>query len=111
MYHTVESFVELERTLKEKPAVLLYFSHDECNVCKVLKPKVADMLESEYPKMEMHYVNTKGLPEAAGQHRVFSVPTILVFFDGGESLRFSRNMSTTELSDRIQRLYDMMFEA
>ncbi len=39
--YTLESLEEL-RT--EKPGLLLYFSNDMCSVCKVLKPKVTDLL-------------------------------------------------------------------
>lgn len=108
--NTVESFNELQNIVKNKSAVLVYFSHDLCNVCKVLKPKVAKLLEENFSEMEMLYVNTEKLPEAAGQHRVFTVPTVLVFFDGKESLRYSRNFSISELAIAIERPYDMLFD-
>ncbi|MDA3911566.1 MAG: thioredoxin family protein [Bacteroidales bacterium] len=106
---TVESLDTLNEILEKQDAVLLYFSHDKCNVCKVLKPKIAELLAADFPKMEMHYVNTEELPEVAGQHRVFAVPSILVFFQGRESFRYSRNLSVTELAATIERLYSMLF--
>jgi thioredoxin-like negative regulator of GroEL len=108
--NTVQSFDELQNILKNKSAVLVYFSHDRCNVCKVLKPKVAELLEGNFSKMEMLYVNTEKLPEVAGQYRVFTVPTVLVFFEGKESLRYSRNFSISELAIAIERPYNMLFE-
>lgn len=109
MYQHARSFEEVKNTIAEKPAVLLYFSHDDCSVCKVLKPKIAELLEKSFPLMEMLYVNVHELPEVAGQYRVFAVPTVLIFFDGSESFRFSRNLSTTELAEKIKRPYDLMF--
>lgn len=108
--YTVQSMDDLNSILETKDAVLLYFSHDKCNVCKVLKPKIAELLASEFPEMEMLYVNTEKLPEVAGQHRVFAVPTVGLFFQGKESLRYSRNLSVTELAAAIERPYSMIFE-
>ena len=106
---TVESLHKLTEILEKQDAVLLYFSHDKCNVCKVLKPKIAELLAANFSKMEMHYVNTEKLPDVAGQHRVFAVPSILIFFQGKESLRYSRNLSVTELAAAIERPYNLLF--
>jgi len=45
----------------------------------------------------------------AGQHRVFAAPTILVFFDGRETIRKSRNIGIDELRREIERPYSMIF--
>ncbi|MEA1874955.1 MAG: thioredoxin family protein [Bacteroidota bacterium] len=108
--NTIENLDALNNLLHNQDAVLLYFSHDKCNVCKVLKPRIAELLAADFPKMEMYYVNTEKLPEVAGQHRIFAVPSILVFFQGRESFRYSRNLSVTELAVAIDRPYSMMFE-
>jgi len=96
--------------LKEKEeALLVYFSHESCNVCKVLKPKVIEMVNEQFPKIAVAFSDTKKLPEIAGQNGVFTVPTILVFLDGKEYIRSSRNISVMNLEDQIRRPYEMMF--
>ena len=105
----IESFEDLNDTIKRQDAVLVYFSHEQCNVCKVLKPKVAEMLKKNFPKVDMVYSDTVKIPEAAGQNRVFAVPTIVVYFDGREYIRTSRNISVEDLQRQIDRPYDMMF--
>lgn len=107
---SLENLLSLNKILEKQDAVLLYFSHDKCNVCKVLKPKIAELLAADFPKMEMYYVNTEELPEVAGQYRVFAVPSILVFFQGRESFRYSRNLSVSELAAAIERPYSLMFD-
>jgi len=107
---SVVNLDSLNEILEKHDAVLLYFSHDNCNVCKVLKPKIAELLATDFSKMKMYYVNTEELPEVAGQHRIFAVPSILVFFQGRESFRYSRNLSVTELAAEIERPYSLMFE-
>ena len=109
-FYQVKSFEELNSKIKSEEAVLVYFSHEECNVCKVLKPKVAELVKEKFPKLKMVYSDTVKIPEAAGQNRVFAVPTILLFLDGREYVRASRNISVDELQRQIQRPYGMMFE-
>lgn len=106
---THKSLKEFELAKRKEEGLLVYFSHEACNVCKVLKPKVKDMLDKEFPNMKMTYADTVITPEIAGQNGIFTVPTILVFFDGREYIRKSRNIGLEELKREIQRPYEMMF--
>lgn len=108
-YDTIETSEKLNEVLQNKEAVLVYFSHEQCNVCKVLKPKIAEMLHNEYPKMKMYYSDTVKNPEVAAQNSVFAVPTLLVFFQGKEYFRKSRNISIGNLGMDIERPYTMIF--
>jgi len=94
--------------LHNNSAALVYFSHDACNVCKVLKPKIEIMLTEQFPKMKLLLVDTNQQPEIAGQHQVFTVPTILIFFEGKEHFRFSRSVSIEQLRQAIERPYSML---
>lgn len=106
--YTLES---LEELLTEKRGVLLYFSNDMCSVCRVLKPKVAELLSEKFPEIEARFIDIDKSPLLSGQHRVFTIPTILIFFDGKEQARFSRNISIQQLSEAIERPYSIIFEA
>lgn len=99
----------LRELISEKQAVLLYFSNDMCSVCRVLKPKVEDLLSTDFPKMEKRFIDIDKSPVLSGQYRVFSIPTILIFFDGREQARFSRNISLHQLTESITRPYEMIF--
>lgn len=83
-----------------------YFSHDACNVCKVLKPQVQE-LTGQYDNAHFTYVNTVETPEIAGQFMVFAVPTIILFMDGREAKRFSRNLAIGELDNFLKRMTDL----
>ena len=109
MFTEIKSLNEFNQIKQEKPAVLAYFSTDACNVCKVLKPKVDELIQSEFPKLKLVYVKSDVLPEVAGQHQVFAAPTILVFFDGREYIRKSRSIGIEELRREIDRPYSMIF--
>ena len=109
MFTEIQSLEEFNWLKKEEPALLGYFSTETCNVCKVLKPKVAKLIQEEFPQIKLAYVKSDVLPEVAGQHQVFAAPTILVFFDGRETIRKSRNIGIDELRREIDRPYSMIF--
>jgi thioredoxin-like negative regulator of GroEL len=109
MFTEIQSFEEFLKLKDEEPALLAYFSTENCNVCKVLKPKVAELIQNEFPKIKLIYIKSDVLPEVAAQNQVFAAPTILVFFDGREYIRKSRNIGIGELEREIERPYSMIF--
>ena len=109
MFEQVESFEAFLKLKEEEPALLAYFSTETCNVCKVLKPKVAELIQASFPKVKMVYIQTDKLPEVAAQNQVYAVPTLLVYFEGREYIRKSRNIGIGELEREIDRPYSMIF--
>jgi thioredoxin-like negative regulator of GroEL len=105
----IHSNQEFELILAENEAVLAYFSTENCSVCKVLKPKLSDMITESFPLLRMAFIESDKLPELAAQNRVFAAPTILVFFAGRETIRKSRAFGLDELYADIQRPYTLLF--
>ncbi len=101
---------ELQELITMEKGLLLYFSSDSCSVCKVLKPKVRDLLQEQFPEMISRYVDIEKSPVISGQFRIFTIPTILIFFEGKEQVRYSRNISMHQLEESISRPYGMIFE-
>lgn len=104
---TLSEFQQLTRSHK---AVCFYLSTPECNVCKVLKPKVIELLKIDFPQIHFCYIDINEAKEISGQLSVFSVPTILVYFEGKEMIRTSRNVHPEELREQIERYYNMIFK-
>jgi thioredoxin-like negative regulator of GroEL len=109
MFIEIKSPEQLIQLKEEETALLAYFSTGYCNVCKVLKPKVAELVRNEFPKIKLAYIPSDVLPEVAAQHQVFAAPTLLVFFEGRETIRKSRNIGIGELQHEIERPYSIIF--
>lgn len=109
MFQEVRSLFEFE-ALRQSKAVLTYFSTAACSVCKVLKPKIAEMCAEHFPELSLVYVRSDVLPEIAGQYRVFAAPTIVVFFEGRETVRKSRAIGVDKLRQEIERYYRLLFD-
>lgn len=106
----IQSLQEWEKLISSKAIVVGYFSHDKCNVCTVLLPKVEQLVLQDFPKVELAYCNIEHAPELAAQQSVFTAPAIVIFVEGKESVRYSRNIGLTPLAQSITRPYQMLFE-
>ncbi|MFP4024195.1 MAG: thioredoxin family protein [Thiohalospira sp.] len=109
MVADITNFDEFSTAIKNK-GCLFYFSHEKCNVCKVLKPKIHNLLSQNFPKIKMFYCNTELYPEIAAQNSVFTVPTIIIYFEGKEFFRKSRNIGIQELASDLERPYSILFQ-
>lgn len=107
---TLQSYTEFEEFINKNEAALIYFSTPQCNVCKVLKPKVIEFINKNFPKINLAYVDCEALKDVAAQNRIFAVPTIIVFLDGKEFIRKSRNINMAEFEEEIERPYNLYFD-
>ena len=88
--------------------VLIYFSGEHCSVCHDLKPKVEKELSTHFPQIKLFEVNATLHKQIASHFTVFSIPTMLLFFDGREFQRVGRNISLHAFMEDIRRPY-MLF--
>ena len=100
---------DIEKLTTEKAAVLLYFYNDNCAPCKILRPKVQELVQDNFPNIEFRLINAEQFPATSAQFGVFASPALLVFFEGKEYIRESKNISIGELHDKIERIYNMIF--
>lgn len=89
--------------------VLIYFSSQTCSVCHILKPKIESIVHKEFPKMEILEVKADLYKQIASHFTVFSIPSILVFFDKKEFKRYGRNISIDLFVEEIKRVYKLFY--
>jgi len=100
---------QIEQKIKSTDAILLYFSGENCGVCKALMPKISTSFKNNFPKIQQVIVNTSEHPKISAHLNIFTVPSVLVFFDGKECKRESRHISVEQFVQNTQRSYDMFF--
>jgi thiol-disulfide isomerase/thioredoxin len=101
--------IEIQNAIIDNQALMLYFYNDSCAPCKVLRPKVQELVKIEFPQMDFLFINAEQYLATAAEYGVFASPTILVFFEAKEYIRESKNISISELHDKIERIYNMVF--
>lgn len=102
------SLDEVNNIINKEIGVMLYFSGESCSVCHALRPKIKTLFNEKFPKIIQIHFDAKESIDVASHFGVLSIPTILVFLDGKESVREGRSVSLNQLEDKIMRLYEMM---
>jgi len=100
----------LQAFIQQHPAAAVYFSGEGCSVCTVLFPKLEAMLEEEFPRIGLARVDCSATPDIPAQRGIFTVPTLLLYFDGHEAQRYARNISLGELRQALARPYQLLFD-
>ncbi len=108
-YFFAESLEQARKILEEKDAVLVFFSDASCNVGDALSPKLQNLLDEKYPLVDFLEINVEMIPEARGEFNIFVIPSVLVYFDGRETIRMARHVNVSELDRQMERIYNLMF--
>lgn len=106
----INNLQELLENINTGEPVLVYFSGENCSVCKVLKPKIDEEVRKQFPKFKLFEVKTDLNKEITSHFTVFSIPTTLIFFDTKEFQRVGRNMSVALFIEELKRPYNLMCE-
>ncbi|MBP9490065.1 MAG: thioredoxin family protein [Aliarcobacter sp.] len=101
---------QLQNSIDTGNPVLIYFSGENCSVCKVLKPKIEEEIKENFPKFELFEIKTDIYLELTAQYMIFSIPTTIIYFDKKEFKRYGRNMSIPIFIEELRRPYILMSE-
>lgn len=104
----IQTFLEVKDIINTGEPVLIYFSGENCSICKVLKPKISQAIEENFPKMNLLEVKTEEHKEITACFTVFSLPTILVYFDKNEFYRVGRNIGIDSFVQDLKRPYSLL---
>lgn len=94
---------EFHELLSTENALMLYFYNETCGVCTSLWPRVEHLLSSGFPQIRLIRVDAAQSRELAGQLQMFTIPGILLFFQGKEYYRSSGMISMVELEEKVKR--------
>lgn len=100
---------EMKCLVSDNKITLLYISSERCEVCKVILPRLVEMLES-YPLVAVMRADIEELPLLSGEYSVFTIPCVLVFVEGKEVFREARYISLEQLNEQVDRYYTMLYK-
>ena len=105
---TVAAF---EQFIQAHPMAAVYFSGPACGVCTTLQPKLMGLFAERFPALAVAQVDCGQHQAVAAQQGVFTVPTLLIFFEGREAIRKARAFSPTEIEMELERPYGIFCDA
>ena len=101
----------LKSSMEGAVPLLLYFSADPCTVCHAMLPKLQKILlemgsAEEGQDYHLLVIESEKHPEICGQLLVFTVPTLLIFWEGREVLRESRFMDLKQIKRILSQIIE-----
>ena len=63
-----------------------------------------------YPKVKTIYVDGVKSHNTAVHYNMFTLPGLIVYVDGKESIREAKHMSIGDIEGRIDRYYNLIFD-
>ena len=74
-----------------------------------MKPKVEGIL-GKYPEIKSVYIDVEQSPEIGIKHSIFTIPAILFFTEGKETIREARYISIKDIDMKVSRYYELIKE-
>lgn len=98
----------MEKEILKNKITVLYFSGAICGACEVIKEKINRIL-LDYKKVVFIEINGVEEKEIAASYGVFTLPLMILFIEGKESLRMGRNIDMLEFKNVIDRYYNLIY--
>lgn len=100
----LNSIEMIDAFTEENELSFLYISRTNCSVCQALLPQVQELME-DYPEIKLGYINADDVPEVAGKFSIFTIPVLLLFYEGKEYIREARIVHMELFDEKINKIY------
>ncbi|MFN4151299.1 MAG: thioredoxin family protein [Candidatus Sericytochromatia bacterium] len=100
----------MKNELDTNNAIAVLFSLPTCSVCTPVNLQLKKAFDEKFNKITYQKINLEEYEELKGKYLIFSVPTFILFFENKEIIRVSGVFSVSELINKIDKVYSLMFE-
>lgn len=105
---TAKTIEEVNEMINKNEMLLMYFGSSSCGVCVSVLPKIETMLKG-YPKIKAVKVETNNSIELSAKYNVFTIPVVMLYIQGKETVREARIFSMENLQQKISRYYKLFY--
>lgn len=102
----IDTVNEFKTLLNEQDLVMVYFSRLWCGVCHAMKPQVEKLMQG-YPDISLVEVNLDDTPDLAAQNTIFSVPALVLFYQGKEFMRQAGYLKLDQVERILNRFNEL----
>lgn len=101
----IKSINQFQELIKDNFVIIQAKSYN-CSICTSVSNQLENLL-SNYPSFSHHQIYIEDVLEFSGQYLVFTVPTIILFFNGKEILRESRFINFNNIKKLLEHFSDL----
>lgn len=106
----INNYEKLKEIIEKNSLVFLYFSGENCAVCKALKPKIEELFTQQFPLVKLIEIQTDKALDCTAQLGVFSLPTMILYIEQKEFFRKGRSVSLALLVEEVKRVYSLFLQ-
>lgn len=99
----------LDDLVHQSPGLAVLFTDAGCHVADAVEPKLERLLREQFPQLRFTVVSRADSPHLVQRLGVVAFPTVVVFFDGRETVRFVRSFSMSAVAEALERPYAILF--
>lgn len=99
---------KIEDFIKDNLISIVYFSGATCGACDAIRDKVLHIIKN-YKEIKFTEINAVENKEIAASYDIFSLPILLLFVNGKETLRVGRYFDLLDFKNSIDRYYNLIF--
>lgn len=96
---------DIETFINDSELTFLYIGKPNCSVCESLLPQVKNVMEN-FPSIKTAYIDTEKTPKIAGRFNIFTVPVLILFYNGNEYLREARIVPIEPFKEKVNRIVE-----
>ena len=104
----ITSYEKLAGLIENNDMLMIYFTSEACGVCRTMMPKVENMIKG-YPNIKAVKVEADKSLNISASFNVFTVPVILLYIKGKETIREVRIISLDNLEQKIARYCQIFY--
>jgi thioredoxin-like negative regulator of GroEL len=109
MINDLDTPAAFDAFLRAHPAAAVYFGSADCGVCHALWPKLVALCDEQFAHLALARVDIELAPALAARQGVFTVPVVVVYFEGKEWVRKAGAFAPAALAQEIARPYTLLF--
>ena len=98
----LKNYKQILNKIKKEKIFILYVSMNNCSIFHADIPKDEKIVNEE--NFPAYYIEATEIPEAIGQLSLFSVPVVILFYEGREIHRQAKIIDFKELDYRMKQI-------
>lgn len=102
-YLVADDMTTLMSKIDVEPVFLVYYYDPACAPCTAVSPRLEQLME-DFSEVWWTKINIAEQTEIAGQHLIFTVPTLRIFYRGNEYYKEGRFIDLNRVSEALQSL-------